>query len=243
MSNLVIMHGRQAVTTSVQVAETFGKRHDHTMRAIDELKKDVPNFGEMFSEDYEPDAYGRDRRIYYMTHDGFTLLAMGFTGRKATKFKLEYINAFHELETATHASLPQTPEEMLRLTMQVSTRTVERVDKLDERLDDIEARTLLSPGEYNFIARSVNRTVAGWINDHNLLLTAKQRSPFYRDINRGLAEYLGIRTRTQILMTDFDKACEFILNWIPSTAVTMEAHSIQTELIKKHREGGEPNEN
>ena len=48
MNDLVIMKNKQAVTSSLQVAETFGKRHDHVLRDIDNLKKDVPNFGEMF---------------------------------------------------------------------------------------------------------------------------------------------------------------------------------------------------
>lgn len=95
---LVIMKDKQAVTTSLQVAQNFEKRHDHILRDIDNIKKDVPNFGEMFTETMELDSYGRDRRIYYMNRDGFSLLAMGFTGKKALEFKLKYINAFNQME-------------------------------------------------------------------------------------------------------------------------------------------------
>lgn len=95
---LVIMKDKQAVTTSLQVAKVFDKRHDHILRDIDDIKKDVPNFGEMFIETTELDSYGRDRRIYDMNRDGFSLLAMGFTGKKALQFKLKYINAFNQME-------------------------------------------------------------------------------------------------------------------------------------------------
>ena len=95
---LVIMRDRQAVTTSLQVAQNFKKRHDHILRDIDAIKKDVPNFGEMFVEGNEPDSYGRDRRVYYINRDGFALLAMGFTGKKALEFKLAYIDAFNKME-------------------------------------------------------------------------------------------------------------------------------------------------
>lgn len=95
---LVIMQNQQAVTTSLNVAKHFEKRHDHVIRDIDSLKKDVPNFGEIFSETNIPDSYGRNRRAYYMNRDGFTLVAMGFTGKKALKFKLKYINAFNRME-------------------------------------------------------------------------------------------------------------------------------------------------
>lgn len=36
--------------------------------------------------------------MYYLTRDGFTLLAMGFTGKKALQFKIAYIEAFNKME-------------------------------------------------------------------------------------------------------------------------------------------------
>ena len=41
---LVIMRDRQAVTTSLQIAENFEKKHQHVLRDIDALKQDVSNF-------------------------------------------------------------------------------------------------------------------------------------------------------------------------------------------------------
>ena len=86
------------VVTSLDVAETFEKRHDHVLRDIELLKKDVPIFGEMFFESTIPDSYDRSRKIFYMNRDGFTLLVMGYTGEKAMKFKLAYIKQFNAME-------------------------------------------------------------------------------------------------------------------------------------------------
>ena len=88
----------KVVTSSLVVAETFGKEHYNVLRDIDNLKKDVVSFEEMFVQTNIPDSYGRDRRAYVMTKDGFTLLAMGFTGKKAMQFKLAYMEAFNEME-------------------------------------------------------------------------------------------------------------------------------------------------
>lgn len=99
MDELVVMRNQQAVTSSLKVADVFEKEHRHVLESIDRLKKDVPNFRQMFVEGSEPDSYGRDRRVYYMNRDGFTLLAMGFTGKEALKFKLKYIKAFNAMET------------------------------------------------------------------------------------------------------------------------------------------------
>ena len=61
MNDLVIMKDQQAVTSSLQVAEAFDKRHDHIIRDIEKLQKDLPNFGEMFLPSNIPDGYGRGR--------------------------------------------------------------------------------------------------------------------------------------------------------------------------------------
>ncbi|HBL3538316.1 TPA: Rha family transcriptional regulator, partial [Enterococcus faecium] len=67
MQELVILKNKEAVTTSLQVAESFEKKHQHVLRDIDALKKDVSNFGQMFSEGNEPDSYGRNRRVFFIS--------------------------------------------------------------------------------------------------------------------------------------------------------------------------------
>lgn len=84
--------------TSRQVASDFGKQHGHVLRDIDALIKDASKIGDMFVETIILDKYKRKQRAYNITKDGFTLLAMGFTGKKALQFKLDYIQAFNEME-------------------------------------------------------------------------------------------------------------------------------------------------
>ena len=98
MENLVTVVNENVVVSSRDVAEHFGKRHDHVTRDIEMYKKDVPNFGEMFRETTIPDSYGRQQKAYLMNRDGFSLLVMGFTGAKALEWKLKYIEAFNAME-------------------------------------------------------------------------------------------------------------------------------------------------
>ncbi|MGX7596331.1 Rha family transcriptional regulator [Planococcus plakortidis] len=126
MKNLLIMHNQQAVTSSTNIAETFNKQHAHILRDVDQLRKDVSNFGEMFFETTEPDSYGRDRRIYLMNRDGFTLLAMGFTGSKALHFKVEYINAFNQMER----QMLQQPKSQAELIAMMAQNNVEQERRL-----------------------------------------------------------------------------------------------------------------
>lgn len=100
MSDLVIIQNRQAVTSSLQVASDFEKNHNHVLRDIDSLKEGLDQkWTDLFYEDeYEHPQNKQKYRMYYMNRDGFTLLAMGFTGKKALEFKLKYIEAFNKME-------------------------------------------------------------------------------------------------------------------------------------------------
>lgn len=239
MNNLVVMKNQQAVTTSLQVAEVFGKSHRHVLEAIDELKKGVAeNWADLFYEDtYVHPQNKQTYRQVIMNRDGFTLLAMGFTGQKALQFKLQYIDAFNQMENHIKNGLPETPEEKLLLTMDVTNRTVKRVTKVENRVTDLEENQTLAPGEYNYITHQVNKAVARYIQVHKLSLSNIQRSKLFKDINQGLNEVTGIKTRTQLRKKNFDVADEFINNWEPSTATLTVIKQLggeaegQTELV------------
>jgi Rha family phage regulatory protein len=87
---------------SRDVADFFGKRHDHVLRDIRHLiVEGVPNFGE--GSYTLPETGPQTHPCFDMTRDGFSLLAMGFTGKKALKWKLLYIGAFNKMESELRA--------------------------------------------------------------------------------------------------------------------------------------------
>ena len=94
VSPQVFVKDSKAVTTSLEVAKVFKKRHDNVLRDIENLKTEIPNnFHELNFEGVEiieKNAIGGNvaTKSYNMTRDGFTLLAMGFTGKKAMQFKI-----------------------------------------------------------------------------------------------------------------------------------------------------------
>ena len=88
------------VVTSLDIAETFGKRHDHVLRDIRGLDCSeefrLSNFGESIYYNEQ----NHKQPMYYITRDGFTLLVMGYTGEKAMRFKEAYIKQFNAMEKA-----------------------------------------------------------------------------------------------------------------------------------------------
>lgn len=98
MESLVIQRDNQAVTTSLDIAGTFGKNHNNVMRDIRGLLKNE-HTQQMFDKStYVNPQNHQEYPMYYMNRDGFSLLVMGFTGKKALEFKLKYINAFNKME-------------------------------------------------------------------------------------------------------------------------------------------------
>lgn len=89
------------VVTSLDVAETFGKEHRNVLADIRNIQSEVSSaeFSALFYEDEYKASNGKKNPMYYINRDGFTLLAMGYTGEKAMRFKLAYINQFNQMES------------------------------------------------------------------------------------------------------------------------------------------------
>ena len=107
-----IGQGGQAVTNSVKVAQKFEKEHKNVLCAIRELIKGLAENSAypLFEEStYINEQNGQTYPMYIMGRDGFTLLAMGFTGKKALEFKMDYINAFNKMEEVIKKSIVQLP--------------------------------------------------------------------------------------------------------------------------------------
>lgn len=101
MNDLVYIHHEIAVCDSLQVAETFEKRHKNVIRKIEQIIEEQPaqNCARCFKKVFYTDAKGEQRPMYYMNRDGFTFLVMGFTGQKANEWKWKYITAFNRMES------------------------------------------------------------------------------------------------------------------------------------------------
>lgn len=84
------------------MAEHFGKRHDHVLRAINNLIGGLPKSGDIPELFYKTTYVNEQNKqvypMYLMNRDGFTLLVMGFTGKKALDWKIKYLDAFNEME-------------------------------------------------------------------------------------------------------------------------------------------------
>ena len=94
--------GKEEVTatTSLDVAETFGKEHRRVLQDIRELGCSEEFRLHHFVQSSYENVQGKTQPMYLMTRDGFALLVMGYTGDLAMKFKEFYIRQFNAMEKA-----------------------------------------------------------------------------------------------------------------------------------------------
>lgn len=112
----IVLSNGQPVTSSLKVAEHFEKQHDDVLRTIRDTIRNMPD--SFRDRNFAPSSYtveGQNRSYpaYNLTRDGFTLVAMGFTGRKALSWKIRYIQAFNameaELKRLVQGAVPPAP--------------------------------------------------------------------------------------------------------------------------------------
>lgn len=231
MNDLVIMKNKQAVTTSLEVADVFEKRHDHILRDIDKLKKDVPNFGEMFEESQEPDSYDRLRRVIYMNRDGFTLLAMGFTGDKALQFKLKYIEAFNKMEQIIkEQALPQTPEEKLQLTMEAAHHLDQRVSQIEDDLKDIKENAEVDESQrYQLLQERKKRVIDACGGSESNYYREKKAKKVFSEFGRDFKKAFEIPRYDCLKAKLFDDAIDFTKKWYPSFVLQCEIQDVNAQ--------------
>lgn len=134
--SLVAVENEHAVTTSLRVAEVFGKQHKDVLKAVKSL-----DCSEEFRErnfalskiDYQNGNIKKQLPMYYITRDGFMFLVMGFTGKTAAKWKEAYIKAFNEMEAKIRA------EQMAKAIEEHDKKEAEEYEKLLEREEREEA--------------------------------------------------------------------------------------------------------
>lgn len=217
----------EPVASSRQIAESFEKNHRDVLRAIDSLKEDVRNFAQMFFETDTPDSYGRPQRTYLMTRDGFTLLAMGFTGKAALEWKLKYIAAFNamEKELATKQLLPASKE--MQALFLLDQRTVQQ----DARLTALENTMTVDYGQQQTLKKAVGRVVVEALGGKTApaYIDPHVRGKLFSECNRDVQDWFRVNSVCNVPRKRYDEALDYIQRWKPSTNSAMQVQNINAQ--------------
>lgn len=139
----VILVDDRPCTTSLAIADCFEKRHCDVMRDIQKLVTEIPedfhkrNFALMFQKVKIGNGAKRETPFFNVFFDGFILLVMGYTGKKALEMKLAYIAAFN----AMREKLEEEKAKKLVAKKQAAIPTKDKYESYLEEVESIRART------------------------------------------------------------------------------------------------------
>lgn len=201
---LVNVVDKKVVTTSLKVAEMFEKEHKHVMESIRLLLEtgeiSQSNFG---LSDYSTER-GKTYPMYLIDRDGFTLLAMGFTGKEALKFKVQYIQAFNKMEEEltekTKFQLPTTFAQALQLAATQAEELEKQQFLLEEQKPKVEmyetimaSDKLFSMNEVAKLINSVGRNkLFKMLRDAKILML--DNNPYQQYIDQGYFKVVEVTT-------------------------------------------------
>lgn len=135
MDDLVFQNSNgNDVTTSLIVAQVFGKEHKNVLRDIESLSCSEDFNRLNFERITYKDARNREQTAYEMTKDGFSFLVMGYTGAKAGEFKERFINEFNKRE-----ALLKNDDYILMRSQQILQKRVENLQAENKRLEQQNA--------------------------------------------------------------------------------------------------------
>lgn len=158
-----VVNDNEIFTNSLQVAEVFEKRHDNVIAQIRALPNDEFNALNFKAVKYT-DKKGELRPCYNLTQDGFSLLVMGFTGEKAYKFKVAYINAFNEMKKALKSE-PMDEIDLLIHQAKILKENQAKIKSLENKTENLHKEQLKTKHNINRLLNSDNyMTIIAYAN-------------------------------------------------------------------------------
>lgn len=157
----------EPVASSRQIAESFGKEHKDTLESIRQILAAENSATKSMFYETTFENRGKQYPMYLMNRDGFTLLAMGFTGKAALEWKLKYIAAFNAMEkqlatrsTSQLQDLSPELQYLIKLERQQN-QQAKQLEQVNERLDAAcEAFSLSAGPDWKKVCQNVISSVA-----------------------------------------------------------------------------------
>lgn len=179
----------QVLTTSLKVAEVFEKEHKHVLDAVRKLfTAENSAVKQMFQESTYLNERNQSQPMFVMNRDGFTLLAMGFNGKKALDFKIAYIDAFNQMEAELKSQQAKqlTAAESLLQSVQLLVAHERQLAILEHNQKNMQGaisslydKVYGMQFETDMVKQKLNNeidryTVIGYCSAHNIPMTRKE---------------------------------------------------------------------
>lgn len=214
MNQLVFIENGQAVTDSLTVAEVFGKRHDKVLRDIREMECSEEFRLTNFGESTYVNSQNKTMPMFYMNRKGFSILAFGYTGKEAMKFKESYIEQFEKMEEELKKPRALTEKEQLMASMKLSLETAEEIEVIKNDVElikhQVEEELTLNHGQQQTLHHEIKKRVESIKDDYQLT-----KREIYMQIHSHLRRAFSTPKYIFVKRKDYEEAMSWVKSWRP----------------------------
>jgi phage regulator Rha-like protein len=173
-----------------------------------------------FGESTYLNSQNKEMPMYLMNQKGFTLLAMGYTGKEAMKYKEAYIDEFERMETELKKPRVLSEREQLVAAMKLSIESAEEIAVMKEEVVEVktemkevrglvENQITLDHGEQRRVQIGIASRIYELESDKEL------RSPLFAELYREIRNRFGVTSYKDIKRKDMMSALNYIEAWVP----------------------------
>lgn len=207
----------QKSITSVEVSEMVEKQHSDLLKDIRRYESqlaegNIPS-GDFFTEGAYQDANKQERPCYLVTKKGCEFIANKLTGTKGAIFTAKYINKFNDMEEIIQK--PKSPMELLELEFKALKQVEDKVDSVDQDLQNFKKDMPLLALECQKITYAKNHKIVPLMGgkDSAAYKNRGLRGRVYRDLEHQLNREFGVDTYKAIKRNQCDMAVKIINNY------------------------------
>ncbi|MGH2326568.1 BRO family protein [Leuconostoc lactis] len=154
----------------------------------------------------------------FITEPQFYKLAIKANNETAEKFQdwvtSEVLPAIRK--TGSYTAKPMSELEQIALIAKGTTQLSERIEKVDDKLNDLIDNQPLNATDYGSLNRLVNHRVYAYASIHHI--PKSQVGPLFKDLGNQIKQVAGVGNRSRVKSKDYDMVIQFVDNWEPSSA-------------------------
>lgn len=164
------------------------------------------------------DTPGGKQQMTIINESGVFALIFGSELESAKRFKKwvtsEVLPSIRK--TGSYTAKPMSELEQIALIAKGTTQLSERIEKVDDKLNDLIDNQPLNATDYGSLNRLVNHRVYAYASIHHI--PKSQVGALFKDLGNQIKQVAGVGNRSRVKSKDYDMVIQFVDNWEPSTA-------------------------
>lgn len=207
------IHGKSTKVINQAISMNI-KRFKENIDLVD-LKQD--NFVvNLIDLGYKQNQINPAKHIYLLSERGYSKLLKILEDDTAWDIYDKFVDGYFNMRKHIKQQTPMTDLEKIALLAKGTTQLSERIEKVDDKLNDLIDNQPLNATDYGSLNRLVNHRVYAYASIHHI--PKSKVGPLFKDLGNQIKQVAGVGNRSRVKSKDYDMVIQFVDNWEPSSA-------------------------